>query len=49
MNQDLVDYLKRENIFSRNKDADLLYIRLDKNRNGKIEYSEIEDEIKTLY
>ena len=49
LNEDLVNYLKRENIFSKGKDADLLYIRLDKNRNGKIDFSELEDEVKTVY
>ena len=28
------------------KDCDLLFIRLDKNRDGKVEYYEIEDEFK---
>ena len=32
-----------------NKDADLLFIRLDKNRNGKIDFREVEDEVQTLY
>ena len=32
-----------------NRDADLLFIRLDKNRNGKIDFREVEDEIQTVY
>ena len=42
-------YLQRENLLSTNKDADLLFIRLDKNRNGKIDYREVDDEVQTLY
>ena len=34
---------------SSNKDADLLFIRLDKNRNGKIDFREVDDEVQTLY
>ena len=45
----LLDYLKRNGILTNNKDADLLFIRLDKNRNGRIDYSLIEEEIQTLY
>ena len=29
--------------------VDLLFIRLDKNRNGKIDFPEVEDELQTLY
>ena len=32
-----------------NRGADLLFIRLDKNRNGKIDFPEVEDELQTLY
>ena len=31
------------------KDADLLFIRLDKNRDGKVDYCEFEDELQTQY
>ena len=48
-NKDLVDYFQKENIYYEPKDLDLLFIRLDKNRNGKIDYKEIEDELQTLY
>ena len=43
-NSDLNVYLRNRGIFSTNKDADLLFIRLDKNRNGKIFYGDVEDE-----
>ena len=42
-------YLQKEGIIFYDKDVDLLFIRLDKNRNGKIDYREIEDELQTLY
>ena len=48
-NKDFLDYLQKEGLMNNNKDADLLFIRLDKNRNGKIDYKEVEDEIQTLY
>ena len=48
-NDEFIDYLIKENLLVVNKDADLLFIRLDKNRNGKIDYKEIEDEVQTLY
>ena len=48
-NNDLLEYMKKEGIIFDDKDVDLLFIRLDKNRNGKIDYREIEDELQTLY
>ena len=48
-NSDLIVHLQKNGIFSTNKDADLLFIRLDKNRNGNVEYEEVEDELQTLY
>jgi Ca2+-binding EF-hand superfamily protein len=48
-NSDLNVYLRNRGIFSTNKDADLLFIRLDKNRNGKIFYGDVEDEVQTIY
>jgi Ca2+-binding EF-hand superfamily protein len=48
-NNDLVVYLRKNLIFITDKHADLLYIRLDKNRNGKIDYREVEDELQTVY
>ena len=46
---DLAKYLKDNYAFTTPKDSDLLFIRLDRNRNGKIEYSEIEDELTQCY
>ena len=46
---ELVEYLRNNNITDNKRDVDLLFIRLDKKRNGRIEFSEIEDEIQTLY
>jgi len=43
------EYLQKENIGYDDKEVDLLFIRLDKNRNGKIDYKEVEDELQTLY
>ena len=48
-NSDLMIYLQKEGLLTNDKDADLLFIRLDKNRNGKIDYREVEDEIQALY
>ena len=31
------------------KDRNLLYIRLDTDRDGSIEYDEVEDELKSIY
>jgi len=46
---EMMVYLANNNILENNKDADLLFIRLDKNRNGKIDFPQIEDELQTLY
>jgi Ca2+-binding EF-hand superfamily protein len=48
-NNDLIVHLQKNCIFSSNKDADLLFIRLDKSRNGNVFYRDIEDELQTLY
>jgi Ca2+-binding EF-hand superfamily protein len=48
-NSDLIVYLQKENILFDDKELDLLFIRFDKNRNGKIDYKEVEDELHTLY
>ena len=48
-NNDLIVHLQKNGIFSSNKDADLLFIRLDKGRNGNVYYNEVEDELQTLY
>ena len=46
---ELVEYLVNNHITDNKRDIDLLFIRLDKNRNGRIDFSEIEDEIQTIY
>ena len=46
---ELADYVGNNHITDNKRDVDLLFIRLDKNRNGRIDFSEIEDEIQTLY
>ncbi len=48
-NSDLIVYLQNRGLLCSNKDADLLFIRLDKNRCGKIYFCEVDDEIQTLY
>ena len=48
-NNNLVLYLKKNNIYTNSLEADLLFIRLDKNRNGKIDFKEIYDETHPLY
>ena len=42
--EDLIRYLKENYAFNSVKDADLLFIRLDRDRNGKIAYWELEEE-----
>ncbi|MCQ2821754.1 MAG: EF-hand domain-containing protein [archaeon] len=46
---DLKDYLRKNYALTSDKDKDLLFIRLDKNRNGKIEAYEVEDELTPQY
>ena len=46
---DLANYLKNNYAFTTTKDADLLFIRLDRNRNGKIELNELEEEFSCCY
>ena len=48
-NSDLIVYLQNRGLFTSSKDADLLFIRLDKNRTGKIDYRNVEEEVQTLY
>ncbi len=48
-NSDLIVYLQNKGVFTSNKDADLLFIRLDKERNGNVYYREVEDELQTVY
>ena len=47
-NEDFVNYLKRKYLYDDGTAADLLFIRLDKNRDGNIVIGEIEDEITPL-
>ena len=46
---ELYTYLENNGLLDKDKDADLLFIRFDKKRNGKIDYPEVEDELRTLY
>ena len=43
--EDYVLYLKENGLYEENLKIDLLFIRLDKNRNGKIELYELEEEM----
>ena len=47
--EEMMEYFKNNGILENNREADLLFIRLDKKRNGKIDYDEIEDELQTIY
>ena len=47
--EEMIVYFTNNGLLDNNKDADLLFIRLDKKRNGKIDYPEVEDEFQTLY
>lgn len=42
---DLADYFKRKGVYVSDKESGLGFIRLDRNRNGKVEYWELSDEI----
>ena len=44
--EDYILYLKKNGLMDENLKVDLLFIRLDKNRNGNIELYELQDEIK---
>ena len=48
-NDDLTIYMNKNRIFTDKKELDLLFIRLDKNRNGKIDFKEIYDETHPIY
>ena len=48
-NSDLIVYLRNRGLFTTNKQVDLLFIRLDKYRNGKIDFRNVEDELQTVY
>ena len=45
---DLINYLQKSKINYKRLNADLLFIRLDKKRNGRINYEEFEDEFCPL-
>ena len=47
--EQLIEYLEENQMLNNNRQSDLLFIRLDKNRNGRIDFSEVEDETQTLY
>lgn len=47
--EELIDYLDNNRLLTNRRDPDLLFIRLDKNRNGRIDFSEVEDELQTIY
>jgi Ca2+-binding EF-hand superfamily protein len=46
---EMLDYLQNNRLLSNIKGADLLFIRLDKNRNGRIDFKEVGDEMHALY
>ena len=46
---EFITYLKDNEMLEESLNVDLLFIRLDKNRNGKIDFTEIADEIQALY
>ena len=48
-NSDLIVYLQNRGLLCSKKDADLLFIRLDKFRNGQVDFRNVEDELQTLY
>ena len=46
---EMMVYFVNNNLVQNNKDADLLFIRLDKNRNGKIYFQTLDNELQVLY
>ena len=48
-NNEMMEYFYNNGMLDNMREADLLFIRLDKNRNGKIEFYEVEDELQTIY
>ena len=46
---DLANYLRANYAFTSTKDSDLLFIRLDRNRNGKVEFWEMEEELAQCF
>ena len=47
--EDFIRYLNDNDLLDESINVDLLFIRLDKNRNGKIDFAEVADEIEALY
>ena len=47
--EEMMVYFTNNALLDNNKEADLLFIRLDKNRNGRIDFQSVEDELQTLY
>jgi len=45
----LLDFMKKNGVFSSNNDCDLLFLRLNKLRNGKIDFQEMCGEIEAVY
>ena len=45
----LLYFMKKNGIFSSNNDCDLLFLRLNKLRNGKIDFQEMCEEIEAIY
>ena len=46
---EMMVYFANNNLIENNKEADLLFIRLDKNRNGRIDFLTLYDELQVLY
>lgn len=47
--QDMMSYVKKKGIFIDENACDLLFIRLDSNKNGTVELNEIEKEFKSVF
>ena len=47
--KELAIFLQNNGIFNTSNDCDLLFLRLNKLRNGKIYFKEIFDEIEEIY
>ena len=47
--KELAVFLQKNGIFNTSNDCDLLFLRLNKLRNGKIYFKEIFDEIEEIY
>ena len=46
---EMMVYFVNNGILDNNKGADLLFIRLDKNLDGKIKYNQVEDELQIVF